>query len=115
MSVDVGSRMMSKFPKLSKLSTDQIEQSLRELAQVTQSKKPEQTVSITIEVPVTEIDFSDCSIEQVSDTTEAWGRVETHKGFEVDIDDATWMGKSIIWESPASWDIAADKFMEEKQ
>ncbi len=106
---------MSKFPELSKLSTDQIEQSLRELAQVGRSKNPEPTVSITIEVPVSEIDFSDCTIEEVSDTTEAWGRVETHKGFEVDIDDAKWMGKSITWEHPTSWDIAADKFMEEKQ
>ena len=102
---------MNKFPQLNHLDTSTLEIAIEKLGEV---EKPI-TVSITIEVPVSEIDFSDCSIEEVSDTTEAWGRVETHKGFEVDIDDAKWMGKSIIWESPASWDIAADKFMEEKQ
>lgn len=66
-----------------------------------------QTITIQIEVPISEVDFSACTVYRARDLCEFWGAPFTAENYDGDLSGAKWNGHKIEL-SDAAHDTAMD-------
>ncbi|MCB1687715.1 MAG: hypothetical protein KDI33_04490 [Halioglobus sp.] len=54
-----------------------------------------QTITISIEVPISEIDFSACTVRREREFCEFWGMKSIETTYDGDLSGATWQGHAV--------------------